>query len=251
LTATAASLPPGVTCPNSPLTINITAANPVATPLNCMVTATSTALTASLLREERMYDAKAMPPTQTIPPATGGKGWWALSAGTGFAAMFLMFLPGGRKKYRAALGLGLVCLLGITLGCNGAGGGGGVKQVATTTQMTVTNPSDKVNSGTAFAFSVTVTGGTPGGMAQLFDGGLAISTAGASATVSGGKATLTGPTTLQVGTHAISVHYLGDTTTLASQSGTLNLTVSGSSTIAVTTTPAATPAAAAINITVQ
>jgi len=173
-----------------------------------MVTATSTGLTASILREERMYDAKAMPPTETIPPATGGKGWWALSAGTGFAAMFLMFLPGGRKKYRAALGLGLVCLLGITLGCNGVYNGG-TKQVATITQMTVTNASDKVNANTAFTFSVTVTGGTPGGMAQLFDGGVAISTAGASATVSGGKATLTGPATLTVGTHAISVHYLG------------------------------------------
>ncbi len=198
-----------------------------------------------------MYDAKLMLPTQTAPPATGGKGWWALSAGTGFAALFLMFLPGGRKKYRAALGLGLVCLLGITLGCNGVNGGGTKPPVATTTQMTVTNASDKVNSGSAFTFSVTVTGGTPAGMAQLFDGGVAISTAGASATVSGGKATLTAPTTLTVGTHAISVHYLGDTTTLASQSGSLNLTVAGTSTIAVTTTPAATPVAAPINITVQ
>jgi subtilase family serine protease len=251
LTATAASLPPGVTCPNSPLNINIVAANPVANTLNCQVTATSTGLTASILREERMYEAKVMPPTQTIPPSTGGKGWWALSAGTGFAALFLMFLPGGRKKYRAALGLGLVCLLGITLGCNGVYNGGTKPPVATTTQMTVTNASAKVNSGTAFTFSVTVTGGTPGGMAQLFDGGVAISTAGASATVSGGKATLSGPTTLSVGTHSISVHYLGDTTTLASQSGSLNLTVAGGSTIAVTTTPVATPAAAAINITVQ
>jgi len=243
------SLPAGVTC-TAPAAITPPANGTATGTLNCQVTPTSTALTASNLREERMYDAKVTLPTQTIPPATGGKGWWALSAGTGFAAIFLMFLPGGRKKYRAALGLGLVCLLGITLGCNGVSGGG-VKQVATTTQMTVTNPSDKVNSGAAFTFSVTVTGGTPGGMAQLFDGGVAISTAGASATVSGGKATLTGPTTLSVGTHAISVHYLGDTTTLASQSGSLNLTVAGPSTIAVTTTPAATPAAAAVNITVQ
>jgi subtilase family serine protease len=252
VTVTASTLPPGVTCPNSPLKINVTGTAAVPGTLNCQVTATSTGQTASLLREERMYDAKLMPPTQTAPPATGGKGWWALSAGTGFAAIFLMFLPGGRKKYRAALGLGLVCLLGITLGCNGGNGGGGTKPpVATTTQMTVTNASDRVNSGTAFTFSVTVTGGTPGGMAQLFDGGQAISTAGASATVSGGKATLTAPTTLSVGTHSISVHYLGDTTTLASQSGSLNLTVAGGSTIAITTTPAATPAAAAINITIQ
>ena len=32
-----------------------------------------------------------------------------VSAGTGLAAMFLLFLP-GRKRYRTALGLGLVCV---------------------------------------------------------------------------------------------------------------------------------------------
>jgi 5'-nucleotidase len=199
-----------------------------------------------------MFEAKAVPPTNTTPP-TGGKAWWTLSAGTGFAALFLIFLPGGRKKYRAALGLGLVCVLSFTLGC----GGGGTTtpppppKTSTVTKMTVTNPSDKLPSGTAFTFSVSVTGGTPTGMVQLFDGTTALSGAGATAAVSGGAATLTAPTTLAVGTHSISVQYLGDSTTLASASHALNLTVSGSTTIAITTSPAATPAAPAINITVQ
>ncbi len=248
VTPTAASLPPGVSCTPSPLNINVTSAAAVMGTLNCMVTATSTAQTASLAREDHMYNAKLMPPSQTAPSSTSGKGWWALSAGTGFAAMFLMFLPGGRKKYRAALGLGLLCILSITLGCNGvSGGGGGGGLTATTTKMTVTNPSDKVATGTAFTFSVAVTGGTPTGMVQLFDGSAMIGTAAA---VAGGTATPTAPA-LSVGTHSISAHYLGDTTTAASASGTLSLTVSGTSTIAVTTTPAATPVAAPINITVQ
>jgi len=160
--------------------------------------------------------------------------------------MFLMFLPGGRKKYRAALGLGLICLLAFTLGCNGVSGGGG-GMTATITKMTVTNPTDKVATGTAFTFSVAVTGGTPTGMVQLFDGATMIGTAAA---VAGGTAAPTAPA-LSVGTHSISAHYLGDAKTAASASGTLSLTVSGPSTIAVTTTPAATPAAAPINITVQ
>jgi subtilase family serine protease len=244
VTATAASLPPGVTCPNSPLTINAVAANPVAMTLNCMVTATSTSLAASNRRKERMFVAKAIPPTNTIPPGTSGKGWWTLSAGTGFAALFLLFLPGGRKKYRAALGLGLVCILSFTLGCS-SNGGGVINKTNTVTKMTVT--SAKVISPATFSFSVAVTGGTPTGQVQLFDGATMIGTA---ATVTGGVATPTAPA-LSVGTHAISAHYLGDTTTLASASGTLNLTETGSSTIAVTTSPTATPAAAAINITVN
>jgi len=244
---TASTLPPGVTCPNSPLTINVTAANPVQQTLNCQVTAHSTTLTASnfLLQRDGMLEAKA------IPAATGeqgnGKGWWALSAGTGLAALSLFFLPGGRKRLHAALGLGLICLLTLTIGCNGVNGngGGGGGLTATTTQLTVTSGTEP--SGTAFTFSVAVTGGTPTGMVQLFDGATAIGTAAA---VSGGKATPTAPA-LSVGTHAISAHYLGDSTTQASQSGSLNLTSTGATQVAITTNPTATPAASPITVTVQ
>jgi hypothetical protein len=92
-----------------------------------------------------------------------------------------------------------------------------------------------------------VTGGTPTGQVQLFDGATMIGTA---ATVAGGVATPTA-TALSVGTHSISAHYLGDTTTLASTSGALNLTETGSTTVAITTSPVATPAAPAINVTIQ
>ncbi len=240
VTPTAASLPPGVTCSPSPLNINVTGATAIMGTLNCQVTATSSALTASNAREDRMLEAK------TIPPTTTGKGWWPLSAGTGFAALFLLFLPGGRKKFRAALGLGLVCILSLTLGCNGAGSGTPPPQLTpTTTKMTVNN--DKVATGTAFMFSVAVTGGTPTGQVELFDGATMIGTA---ATVAGGTAAPTAPA-LAVGTHAISAHYLGDSTTAASASGVLNLTVTGPTTIAITTNPAATPVASPITVTIN
>lgn len=242
VTPTAGSVP-GVTCTPSPLNIVVTSASAVTGQLGCMVTATSTSLTASNFVPGDVLEAKAH--------TNGPKGWWALSAGTGFAALFLCFIPGGKKKLRAALGLVVVCFVCISIGCSGGygGGGGGGGPVATTTSMTAS--ADKVASGTAFTFSVTVSGGTPAGTAQLFDGGTAISTAGASATVSGGKAALTAPTTLAVGTHAISVHYLGDQYTMASQSGTLNLTVTGTTTLAITTNPAATPVAPALSVTIQ
>lgn len=242
---TASTLPPGVTCTPSPLNINVTAATAVSGQLSCMVAATSTTLTASNASQNRMLEAK-----NTTTPATGGKGWWALSAGTGFAALFLLFLPGGRKKYRAALGLGLVCILSFTLGCGGGSSTPPPPQLTpTTTQMTVS--ADRVLSGTVFTFNVTVTGGTPTGMVQLFESGSAFSTAGATANVSNGKATITSPSALPVGTHSLSVHYLGDSTTAASLSGSLNLTVTGSTTAAITTTPAATPAASPITVTIN
>jgi Bacterial Ig-like domain (group 3) len=187
-----------------------------------------------------MLEAKAVPPT------TGRTGWWTLSAGTGFAALFLLFLPGGRKKYRAALGLGLVCILGLTAGCNGAGGGVVPPPLTpTVTKLTVTSAT--VASPNTFTFSVAVTGGTPTGSVQLFDGTTMIGTA---ANVSGGTAVPTAPA-LAVGTHAISAHYLGDGTTAPSASGTLNLTETGATTIAITTNPPASPVAPAINVTVQ
>jgi hypothetical protein len=181
---------------------------------------------------------------KTTQPTTAPNGWWTLSAGTGFAAFFLFFLPGGRKRFRAALGLGLACLLSFSLGCSN-NGMPVVTKTNTTTKMTVN--ADRVISPAAFTFTVAVTGGTPTGMVQLFDGATAIGTAAA---VSGGMATPTAPA-LSVGTHSISAHYLGDTTTNASASGSLNLTSTGSTTIAITTTPTATPAASPITVTVN
>src|SRR5260370_29347183 len=72
-----------------------------------------------------------------VPPHGSGR-WWMLSGGTGFAAIFLILLPGGRKRYRLALGLGLVCVLAFTIGCGGfkapprGGGGGGAGKPHTT-----------------------------------------------------------------------------------------------------------------------
>jgi hypothetical protein len=239
----ASTVPPGVTCTPSPLNITVTGVTVVTGQLGCSVLGTSTTLTAYSPPRDRMLHAK------TTPSAAGGGGgrWWTLSAGTGFAALFLLFLPGGRKRLREALGLSLVCILSFMPGC---GGGGSTTTpppglTATVTKLTVT--SAKVASGTAFKFSVAVTGGKPTGQVELFDNGTLIGTA---AMVAAGIATPTAPA-VAVGTHAISAHYLGDATTAASQSGTLNLTVTGTTTVAITTSPTATPAAAALSLTIN
>ena len=236
----AASLPPGVSC-TAPAPINVTSATPVAANLTLSVTATSTSLTASAAPAERTTYAAGM------IPLGGGKGLWGLSAISGLSALILLLLP-GRKRYRAALGLGLVCMLTFTLGCGGGyGGGNGGGPVATVTKISVPAPG-RVASGSTFTFTATVAGGTPTDQVQLYDNGAAIGTAVA---VSGGTATLTSPA-LSVGTHSISAHYLGDAyNTKASQSGTLNVTVTGNTSIAITTNPAATPVAPALNVTIN
>jgi hypothetical protein len=229
----------GVSC--TPLTITIpTGTNPapISMPLTMSVTGPSSSLSASSAPAERTLYAAG------IVPSNRGKGWWMLSAGAGLAAMLLLFVP-GRKRYRAALGLGLVCVLSFALGCGGGSGGGG-GPVATTTKVSVA--STKVPSGTNIAFAISVTASVgANGQVQLFDGSTAL---GTPVSVTNGSTSISNA--LPVGTHSISAHYLGDSTTQASQSGVLNVTVTGGPVqMSIMTNPAATPAASPINVTIN
>lgn len=222
-----AILPPGMACP----TVTIPSGTTTGT-LTVKVSDPSTSLS-----------AMAAPTTQNLwaanltPRRGGDKGWWTLSAGTGFASMLLIFLP-GRKRYRAALGLGLVCMLSFTLGCSSGGGGGGVVAVATTTQVSVA--STKVSSGTNITFTIAVNSSVgANGQVQLTDGSNLV---GGPVTVSNGAATIMNAG-LAVGTHSIGAHYLGDSKTLQSTTaGVISLTVTG-------TTPAVTITAGSGSLT--
>jgi Bacterial Ig-like domain (group 3) len=162
--------------------------------------------------------------------------------------MLLFFLPGlgGRKRLRAAFGLGLACALSLALGCGGGGGGGGgTMKAATHTSIAV--PATKLPStNNDFAFNVTVTssGAAPVGQVQLFDGttalGLPVSVSNGTVLVSIG---LQG-----IGTHSVTAHYLGDAGTTASNSGALSLTVTGVTTLPITTTPSGS---GNVNLTIQ
>ena len=174
---------------------------------------------------------------------------WTLSAGSGLASILLLLFPGlPRRKQLRALGLGLLCVLSFTLGCGGGSSGtssGGGTQVATRTTLTVTNAKQSSSSNN-FAFNVTVTssGANPTGQVQLFDGSAAL---GLPVSISNGVASInTGLSA--VGTHAVSAHYLGSSTAAPSSSGALNVTVTGSTTVPLTTTPSGS---ANINLTIQ
>lgn len=241
VTCPAANLPPGVTCSPNPLAINVTSASPVANNLTIAVAAPSSTTSASVLPADRTVQWAGL-----APITGGGKGLRGLGAIAGFAAILLVLLP-GRKRYRAALALGLVCVLSFTLGCSGGYGGGGGPS-PTTTKISVT--STKAASGTSVAFTVTVTSTgsrTPTGSVQLYDGTATLGTAG---TLASGSATIN-VSTLSVGTHAISAHYLADTYSTASQSGVLNIAITGTTTFAITASPAASNGSPTVNLTIN
>src|SRR5207245_2729159 len=182
----------------------------------------------------------------TMPPGSG-KGWWTLSAGTGLAAMLLLFLP-GRKKYRVALGLGLVCVLSFALGCGGGSGNSG--PVATTTTMTVNNTKLPASDLTGFRFAIAVAASVgANGQVQLFNGSAPLNGVGPVPVVNGSATIMSAG--LTPGTYSISAHYLGDSKTLAVSSGTLNMTSTGTTTFVISATPAASNGNPTVSITIN
>jgi len=242
VTCPAATLPPGVSCSPSPLNITMSGSGAATGQLTVNVAAPSApGTTAELLPATRTEYAGL----QGGP--TSRNGWWKLSAGTGLAAIFLIFVP-GRRRYRTAMGLWLVCLLSFAMGCGGSSSSVGPVAVATTTKITA--PVTKAAQGTSLSFNISVTAsGLPAGsgMAQLFDGATAL---GAPVQAVNGAVTINN-NTLIVGTHAISAHYLGDASTQASQSGTVNVTVTGNTTVGISTAPASSNGNVSINLTVN
>lgn len=234
---------PGVTCS----ALNVTVP-PGTGSLAINVTAPSSSTTAMNLSNGRNLWAVSLP---AAPKWRSG--WWTLSGGTGLAALILLLLP-GRKLSRAALGLGLICLLSFTIGCGGGGGGGGGGgTTATTTHLTVS--STKVAATGTLTVSATVTGGTPTGSVQFIVDGAA---AGNAVPVAGGTtgnimltAASAPPLFQLIGTHTLSAHYLGDATTAASSSGTLNVTVTGTANLPITGTSGGTTANGNVSLTIN
>lgn len=236
------TLPPGVTCSPASVAVNVINTNPATGNLTLAVAAPSSSTSASLLPAEQKFRWAGLAPTLTISNP-GSNGLWGFSAITGLAAVLLLLLP-GTKRYRTALALGLICVLTFTLGC----GGGSTTTGAAPTTTKITVASTKVPQGTvSFTANVTSTGKAPTGSVQLFDGTVRLGTATA---ISGGSATISIPN-LAVGTHAISAQYLGDAFTQASQSGSLNITVTGPTSFTVMASSGTANQSATVTLTIN
>jgi hypothetical protein len=91
--------------------------------------------------------------------------WWGLSLTASLGALFMIGVPGRRKRFRAALGLSVVGLYFFVLGCGGGGGGtsgggvgsGGGGGGAQATSIALTTTSAKVAQNVQFLITATVT----------------------------------------------------------------------------------------------
>jgi hypothetical protein len=237
---------PGVTCNALNVVVPSGGANGTGS-LVINVAANSTSMTAMNLSDPQTFLVATLPATSSVKT-----GLWTLSSGAGLAAVLLLLVP-GRKRYRAALGFGLLCVLSFTLGCSNNNGGGGGGQTATVTHLTVS--STKLAATGTLTVSATVTGGTPAGNVQFFVDGAAAGSAVPVASGTTGNIMLTAasapPLFQLIGTHTLSAHYLGDTSTAASQSGTLNITVTGTTQLGISANPASSNANATVSLTIN
>jgi Bacterial Ig-like domain (group 3) len=171
------------------------------------------------------------------------------------AALVLLFVP--RRRIRAAVALGLIWVLSFTVSCGGGGGNGGgggtSPPVATTTQLTVS--STKVPANGSITVSATISGGTTNGSVQFVVDGVSVGSPVLVSTGTTGNITLaasSAPAFLPiVGTHSVIARYSGSATAQPSQSGALNVTVTGITSLAISGASAATGANGNISLTVN
>lgn len=224
-----ATLPPGVTCSTVSVTLGTTA---VQQSMSVSVAGPSVPGTIASMSLGTTEHAKRR-------GRPSGSGWWMLSASAGLAGIFLLVVP-GRSRHRGTLFIWLVCFLSFAIGCGGGGGGSNTvvtptpAQAASTTRVGVSQTKVASNTTLTFAAAVTSPVSNPTGTVQFFDGTAPL---GAATALANGEVEISS-SSLSVGTHAISAHYSGDTRTVASQSGVVNVTVTGTTTVGIAASPA-------------
>jgi hypothetical protein len=151
--------------------------------------------------------------------------WWLLSLASGLGVLFMLGLPGRRRRWRAALGLSVACLLFLALGC-----GGGVT-TPQPTSITLTTTNAKVAQGASFTITATVTASKPlTGTISFCNFGLpiAIALTPVNSQAQMGQANIDNP-----GVYQITASYSGDSNNLASTSAPLIQVITGTMPISI------------------
>lgn len=217
----------GATCTFSPSSVTLSGGSSATTVLTLATLAPSSAMTA-MTAPRRI---RGVPLTPFDRDA-----WWGLSALAGLASLMVFVLSGRPRFPRAALGLALVGLFSFVIGCGGgssgsgagagAGGGvgGGTGPAATTT--TINTTSTKFALGDSANLTATVKSSSPTTGDVTFNDASFPFVIGF-ATLANGTAQIQMSATGSIfpGTHAITAQYNGNN--LPSQSGTLNIAVTG------------------------
>jgi hypothetical protein len=186
-------------------------------------------------------------------------GWWTLGAFAALGTLVLLALPGHQRRRQLVLSSVWLCLLSFALGCGGGGNsasigaggggfGGGGAPVPTT--VTLTASTTKLPQGanlvlTAMVNSTKPVTGTVTFLDASFPGVIA-----PNVNLTNGTAQVQA-NSLNPGTHVLSVQYSGDANNQQSQSGSLNVVITGSTMQRVVAQTSVDEHVIYVNITIQ
>ncbi len=239
------TVPAGATLSFSPSPVNL---NGTTVPVTIQLTTTGTNGVQSNALKTQIKHAGLLGYSKT--------GWWSISLAFLIFCVYLVGIPGRRKRFRAAFLLLVLSMLSFSLGCGGGGGsgggggggGGGITLVPSTTTLTVDNP--KLGPGMSATLTASVTSsGSPTGNVTFYQGSNQIS---GSVNLVNGKATL--PVSFLAayfGTYQYTAQYSGDNANLPSTSSAINEVYTGSSQLTLLATTGSLQHQTTLTITLQ
>jgi subtilase family serine protease len=221
------NLPFGYGCSVQPATVNLASGATASATLTLTPTATPATVTGKVIRPRRSFIG--------LWPC-GPNRLWPVSLLSGLAALLLLAMARKQKCLRVSMGLFLVCVLSVVIGCGGGGGSGGVPgggggggtvgPFATTT--TVSTSAAKVAAGASVTFTATVAGqGKPTGTVDF-----CLNNFCGTGTLVSGTATWT-TSVASPGLYSLTAQYSGDPQNFNSSSGVLSQAVTGSTVLNV------------------
>jgi hypothetical protein len=227
---------PGATCSISPTSVTLTN-NTAATATLTMTTLPPSSSLSAVTTPSRLHGSGLI---LLMRPAL-----WSLSVLAGLASLLLLVLPRSQRSFRAVLGLGLVSLLSFALGC---GGGSSESPPVSTTTMLSTS-SVKTAQGTFVTLTATVSSTKP------VSGNVTFSSSNCGYSnvlglIGGTVQTQTNPL-LAPGTCIFLAQYAGDAHNQPSQSGNLNIAVTGNTQQQIMAQTSTLSHGISVNITIQ
>ena len=244
-----------LSCPQNSLAAGVTCSiSPASVTLSNGVPATAT-LTITTLAPSSATSAVTVPGNWHAPGTISfdREVWWTLSLLAGLAALLLIVLPGKRRSLRAST-FGCACLLSFAIGCGGGasgngggGGGGGGGSVPTTTVLSV--QSTKVTQMAGLTLTATVDSSRP------VTGSIRLTSANCNVSLDyqlqTGTQQVFNPGFLPVGICTFVANYEGDPNNFPSQSGSLNVALTGTVNMQVSASTSVVSHPVSLGVTIQ
>jgi subtilase family serine protease len=206
---------PGTTCTISPSSITLSNSTPATVTLTMTTLAPSSSTSPVTAPAWPRFSGMMSPPARDI--------WWTLSFLAGFAALLLVASPYRRRSLDAASGLALVCMLSFALGCGG-GASGSSPPALTTTALSVSSTKVAMTSNLTLTASISSSKAVTGTVNFITGNCFA----NYSEMVANSTAELSiNPIPFTPGTCTFDAQYSGDSKNQPSQSGNLNIALTG------------------------